>query len=148
MESVMTPVELQARREALGLSLKALGEVWGVRPQSIARWEYGQNQPKSWDWMDESLSAMEDYLADLIDTTVQNAQQAYEDTGEVALVTYDSRGAFYHWHPAARDYEWPNDGLGVPVELHRVATAHAAVKLRKLYDVDAVPIAAVPKLRA
>lgn len=146
MESVMTPVELQARREALGLSLNALGEVWGVRPQSIARWEYGQNQPKSWDWMDESLSAMEDYLADLIDKTVKTAQQAYEETGEVALVTYDSRGAFYHWHPDARDHVWPNDGLGVPVEIHRVATARAAVKLRHLCGQDAVPIAAVPKL--
>jgi len=143
----MTPVELQARREALGLSLNALGEVWGVRPQSIARWEFGQNQPKNWDWIDESLTAMEDYLTDLIDKTVENAQQAYEDTGEVALVTYDSRGAFYHWHPTARDHEWPSDGLGVPVELHRVATARAATQLRKLCNKDSVPIAAVPKLQ-
>lgn len=98
--------------------------------------------------MDESLSAMEDYLANLIEDTVRNAQQAYQETGEVALVTYDSRGAFYHWHPKARDHEWPNDGLGVPVELHRVATARAATQLRKLCDTDNVPIAAVPKLQS
>lgn len=143
----MTPVELQSRREALGLSLNALGEVWGVRPQSIGRWEFGQNQPRSWEWMDESLSAMEDYLEELIEETVKTALQSYEETGEVALVTYDSRGAFYHWHPGARDHVWPSDGLGVPVEIHRVATGRAAARLRELCNQDHVPIAAVPKLQ-
>lgn len=143
----MTPVELQSRREALGLSINALAEVWGVRPQNISRWEYGKNQPQSWDWMHESLTAMEDYLDDLIEKSVKHAQQVYEDEGEIALVTYNSRGAFYNWHPQAKDHEWPNDGLGVPVELHRVATARAAAHLRRLYGVDAVPIAAVPKVQ-
>src|SRR5699024_11352458 len=108
MEKTMTPVELQARREALGLSLNALGEVWGVRTQSIARWEFGQNQPKNWDWIDEALTAMEDYLTDLIDKTVENAPQASEDTGGVALVTKDSRGAHYHCKHTARDSESPS----------------------------------------
>src|SRR5699024_12252294 len=98
----MTPVELQARREALGLSIHALAEAWGVRPQKISRWEYGKNQPQSWDWMHESLSATEDYLADLIDKAVKHAQQVYEDEGEIAVGTYDSGGEPETRHPQAR----------------------------------------------
>lgn len=144
----MTPIELLSRREALGLSLNALSEVWGVRSQSIARWEFGQNQPKEWDWINATLTAMEDYLSELITKLVQTAQHVYEQTGEAALVTYDSRGAFYRWHPQARDKEWPGAGLGIPVELHRTATARAAVVLRGYYGPAAVTIAAAPKVDA
>lgn len=142
----MDPVALLARREALGLSLKALGEVWGVRTQSIARWEFGQNPPRDWSWIEDSITAMEGYQQELITEMVQAAKETYDDIGEAALVTFDSRGAFYRWHPDAREKEWPGGGYAVPVEVHRSATARAAVELRTQHGIEEVTITAAPKV--
>lgn len=140
----MTPVELKARREALGLSLKALGEVWGVRPQSITSWEEGFKAPRDWSWVTASISAMEDYQDDLTDQMITTGKETHADTGEAALITYDSRGSFYRWHPDAREKEWPGGGQSVPVELYRTAAARAGRQLRRLYGEEAVSLVEVP----
>lgn len=142
----MTPVELLARREALGLSLNALGEVWDVRSQSISRWEFGRNPPKDWSWIEASITAMEHYQAELVAQMVKTTKEILNETGEAALVTFNSRGAFYRWHPEARDKEWPGGGQGVPVELHRAATARAATELRILHGIKEVSISEAPDL--
>ncbi|MGP9587221.1 helix-turn-helix domain-containing protein [Micrococcaceae sp. AOP34-BR2-30] len=142
----MTPVELKARREALGLSIKALGEVLGVRTQSITKWEFGENPPRDWSWIDDALTGMEQYQDQLTEELVAAAKVTYEQTAEAALVTYGSRGDFYHWYPEAREREWPSAGLGVPVEIHRAATARAARGLRRIYDPKAVTISEVPRV--
>lgn len=144
----MTPVELVARREALGLSLNALGEVWDVRTQSISRWEHGTNPPKDWSWIDASITALEQYQAELVDQMVKTTKEILNDTGEAALVTYKSRGVFYRWHPEARDMEWPGGGQGVPVELHRAATARAAAELRITHGIENVSITEAPDVTA
>lgn len=142
----MTPVELKSRREALGLSIKALGEVWGVRTQSITRWEFGENPPRDWTWINESLTGMEDHQDQLTDELIATGEKTYDQTGEAALVTYDSRGAFYRWHPEARDKTWPGGGQGIPVELHRAAAARASRHLRRLYGEEVVTLAEVPRI--
>lgn len=141
----MTPVELLARREALGLSLKALGEVWGVRPDSIARWEFGRNPPRDWTWIAETIASMEEYQDDLVAELVEVARTLHAETGEAALVTFDSRGAFYGWHPEAREKKWRGSGKGVPVELHRTAAARAAYELRTVEGLKQVTISAAPE---
>lgn len=141
----MTPVELLARREALGLSLKALGEVWGVRPDSIARWEFGRNPPKDWTWIAETITSMEEYQDDLVAELIEASRRVHADTGEAALVTFHSRGAFYRWHPEARGKQWRGSGQGVPVELHRTATARAAYELRTVHGLEGISISAAPE---
>jgi len=141
----MDPVELTARREALGLSIKAFSEVLDIRERSLTRWEAGVTEPRDWSWLHDALLGMEDYLTDLIDEMVTNADTVYEATGQIGLISYDSRGAFYQWHPDARVQQWPGAGSGVPVEMHRVASARAAVILRQKYGDAPVNIAAVPK---
>lgn len=140
----MTPVELLARREALGVSLNALSEVWGMRYQSIARWEFGRAAPKDWAWIEESLTHMEEYQDDLVAELVEVARTLHTETGEAALVTFHSRGAFYRWHPEAREKQWRGSGKGVPVELHRTAAARAAYELRTVHGLERVTISAAP----
>lgn len=142
----MTPVELTARREALGLSNKALSEAWNIRYQNLARWEYGKNHPRDWDWMAASLTDMENYQIQLVEELVEDALEVYESTGEAALVTYNSRGAFYYWKPEARNKKWVSDGYGVPVELHRAAVARAAIKLRNEHGIENITISPAPYL--
>ena len=142
----MTPVELKSRREALGLSIKALSEVLDVRTQSITKWEFGENPPRDWSWINDALTGMEQYQDELTDELIAAADATYAQTSEAALVTYASRGDFYYWYPEAREKEWPSAGLGIPVELHRAATARAARQLRRRYGADAVTIAEVPRV--
>lgn len=144
MEAIMTPVELLARREALGLSLKALGEVLKVRPDSIARWEFGRKPPKDWSWIAEAIASMEEYQDDLVAELVDTSRTLHAETGEAALVTFHSRGAFYHWHPEARSKQWRGSGQSVPVELHRTAVARAAYELRTVHGLGRVTISAAP----
>lgn len=142
----MTPVELKSRREALGLSIKALGEVLDVRTQSITKWEYGENPPRDWNWINDALTGMEEYQDQLTEELIAAAKATYEETAEAALVTYSSRGDYYHWYPEAREKEWPTAGRGIPVELHRAATARAARELRRICGAEAVTITEVPRV--
>lgn len=139
----MTPVEMMARREALGLSRKALAEVLNIREENVNRWEFGKNHPRDWSWIDEALTALEDHQETLIEEMVTSATERHQGTGELVLMTFHSRRDYYRWLPEARQKEWAPGVQGIPVELHRSATARAAAQLRRQYA-EPVQVHAAP----
>lgn len=67
----MYGLELLARREGLGLSKPAMAEALNIREQNLDRWEFGKNPPRSWEWIERALTAMEDYQDRLVTTSWQ-----------------------------------------------------------------------------
>lgn len=139
----MTPVEMMARREALGLSRKALAEVLNIRDENVSRWEFGKNPPRDWSWIDKAMSALESHQETLIEEMMASATETWRETGDLVLMTFHSRRDYYQWLPEAREKEWAPGVTGVPVELHRAATARAAAQLRRQHNqpvqIDAAP---------
>jgi len=118
----MTPIELRARREALGLSQGLLADWLGVRQATVSRWEAGK-QPIPGDHPGEpgveaKLARLEDAVEGLIDRAVaaiDAAADAADDDGFEGVVLYVG----------------DTDVDGVPAAAHRVAMARA----RRLTDV-------------
>lgn len=141
----MTPLELKARREGLGLSIAALAEALNVAEKNLTRWEFGKNPPRSWEWIDQALTSFEDYRMQLATSMVDEALEAMEANGEAVVLTYASRGDYYFWRPDAREHQWPGEAVGVPVELHRSAAAYAKYLLRTGHDLSVPMMAAPPR---
>ena len=59
----MTPAELKARREALGLPARWLADRWGVSTTSVQRWECDRHLPPELEADLESIELMADDLA-------------------------------------------------------------------------------------
>ena len=140
----MNAIEMKCRREALGLSRDALADTLDVREQNITRWEFGKNPPRDWTWIDQALTALEDYRERLVVELVEQTLREHAESGAALLITYADRGSFYRWLP---EMESPEIGDGVaviPVELHRSAVAEAARRLRVEHDLHPL-IEAVPK---
>lgn len=134
----MYGLELLARREGLGLSKPALAEALNIRDKTLDRWEFGKNPPRSWDWIDQALTAMENYQDDLIDTLVTAVLEQHEQGAELIIMSYSTRLSYNGWNPQARDVTWGEEELrGVPVELHRAAAAKAARRLRREHQLHA-----------
>lgn len=126
----MYGVELVARREGLGLSRPALAAALNVREQNLTRWEFGKNPPRSWDWIKQALTAMEDYQGQLAEALAQDVLERVQAGGEPVIMVYASERAFLHWQPQSQQVQWTDRLSGVPVELHRAAAAEAARRVR------------------
>lgn len=135
-EIEMTPIELTARREALGVGVHALADYLEVRHQNLARWEVGKNPPRSWGWIDEALTELENFQQQLIDELIDAAETSYEATGEFGIITYRNDDNYWAWIDDARE-------RGIPVGVHRAAAARAAVWLRRQQGVR-VDVAVAP----
>lgn len=134
----MYGLELLARREGLGLSKPAMAEALNIREQNLDRWEYGKNPPRSWDWIDNALTAMEDYQDKLVEQMVAAVLERHEEGGEDIIMSYSTRRSFEGWNPRACEVTWGEDALrGVPVEMHRAAAAKAARRLRREHQIIA-----------
>lgn len=133
----MEAIELQARREALGLGVYALADHLDVRHQNVARWEAGKNPPRDWAWIDEALVKLEAFQNSLISTLVSTAKEAYESAGELALITFTTDDHYWDWMPLAGEDT-------IPVGIHRAATARAATILRELFG-QPVSISSAPR---
>ncbi|MEO4039900.1 hypothetical protein [Micrococcus luteus] len=134
----MYGLELLSRREGLGLSKPAMAEALNIREQNLDRWEFGKNPPRSWDWIDQALTAMEDYQDELVDQMVAAVLERHSEAEEDIIMSYSTRRSFEGWNPRSREVTWGEEQLrGVPVEIHRAAAAKAARRLRREHKITA-----------
>ena len=105
----LEPIELRARREAIGLSQAHLGEMLGVKQNTISQWESGKRAIP--DDVDAELDALE--------ASVERLAAEAVSLGEPLRAWGSDEAA------AAAGVD-----LGAPASLHRVAMARARATLR------------------
>lgn len=125
----MNPVELRARREALGLSQASLAAWMGNAQATVSAWESGTRTIP--DGVDSDLAELEDRVESLVGRMVEACLAVDEDA---LLLTHRTDTELAAAHP---------DMDGWPAALHRVACARAAAECR--VEGLRVPIAARPK---
>ena len=113
----MTPSELQARREALGLSQVQLGKYLGIAQATINRYEHGRRRIP--DAVVSQLELLEAATVTLTDRMVEMTE-AKQGGERLALITYTDDTRFWEQHP---EHE------GLPAIVHRVAAARARAEL-------------------
>lgn len=109
----------RARREALGLSRKNLGELIGVGESTIRNWEIGKGEPRDPMSIHMLLGGLEDEMLLLIDQLMEPMDGDKPKTGEpLYLRCYEHQS----------DYETlePYWSKLLPIQTHRVAVAIAA----------------------
>lgn len=128
----MRPLELKARREALGLSQASLSLLLNVSQPTIAQWESGSRSPRDPVSIDLTLTQLEDLQDQLIDELCETAQHssALLDSPQVEITTYRTDSAY--WEADARARE-----LAIPSGLHRCAAAWAKRTLAIESEIDA-----------
>lgn len=112
-------IEWRARREALGLPQDVYARLVGVSQDVVSKWEHGRRVPRDPVSVRMRLGELEDILEDLIAELVADVTVGGDP---VELVTYASDEDWWAASPGARR-------AGLPAQLHRVATARAAVEL-------------------
>ena len=111
----MTPIELQARREALGLSQSLLAAVLDVKQATISRWESGDRGIP--EFAESRIVDMENAVESLIERMLALATEHGADV----LIVHGDDAAFWRAHPEMD---------GWPAALQRVAAARALVEAR------------------
>lgn len=117
--TTVEPVEWRSRREALGLSQDAYAAWIGTSQAAVSNWEHGRRPPRDPVSVRMRVSELEDIMEDLIAQVVADVSV---EVGPVVLVTYATDAAWWAASPGA-------ERAGLPAQLHRVATARAAVEL-------------------
>lgn len=108
----VNPLEVRARREALGLSQGLLASLLGVAQATVSNWEAGKRAiPEG---LSEDLAVQEEIVEDLVDLATELLDAAEGDP--VSLAVYATDGELWESHP---------EMVGVPSVLHRVAMARA-----------------------
>lgn len=141
----MHPVELTARRQALGLPRPDLAKLLEVREHTILHWEQGSTPPRSWDWIHEVLTALERFQRALTQKMVADTLELAPHRADLAITTYLSQEDYEAGDPDSREVPWPAGVRGVPVEIHQVAAARAAQAPRTDHQLG-VALKAVPRL--
>lgn len=113
----MNPIELRARREALGLAQDGLAAVLGVKQSTVSLWEGGKRGIPA--GADAELARLEDRVLDMIDQMVELVEEAPEVS---VLLVHTEQAGWDAAHP---------DGDGSPPVLQRIAAARALVELRE-----------------
>lgn len=115
------PIELRARREALGLSQVDLARLLNVRQNTVSQWEAGVRTPRDPVGVLMALSGLEDEFDDLVDRIADLGEHssAVRNTPVVELRTYATDTAYWAAEAAA-------DHKATPAAMHRAATAYAA----------------------
>ena len=113
-------IEWRARREALGLPQDVYARLVGVSQDVVSKWEHGRRSPRDPVGVHMRMAELEDVMEDLIAQIVADGLVYGGDP--VELVTYASDEDWWAASPGARR-------AGLPAQLHRVATARAAVEL-------------------
>lgn len=109
----MIPIELRARREALGLSQPALAGLLHVAPVCVSGWEDGTRSIPG--GLDVQLTEYEEIMEQLVDHAVEAIEHLDSDCTPVLRVC-GSDSQLWAAIPAL-------DGL--PAAVHRVAMARA-----------------------
>jgi transcriptional regulator with XRE-family HTH domain len=120
----MTPIELKARREALGLSQSALAGMLDVAQNTVSQWEGGQRRVP--DGIDAELAACEDLVEEFVDLTLRHVTR---NPGSDFVSTHATDTAMWAAQPQLE---------GKAAVLHRVAMARAATILRRDYHPVAI----------
>lgn len=121
----MDPVELRARRVALGLSQLELAEMLACTQSTISRWEGGFASPRDPASVDSVLQEAEGLADELIGRLEKGAEHASGilDSPFMRIRTYRTDAELW-----ARD-AWCEE-RGVRASMHRVAAARAARLVR------------------
>lgn len=123
----MTPIELRARRAALGLSQVDLAAVLGTSQAAVSHWEAGARSPRDPQFLEDHLTALEDTVTFL----TESAKRIMLDSvrvGAGAIIVfpvYANNEDYWDTDDVARQRE-------IPASLHRVAAAHAAYGVRQI----------------
>jgi transcriptional regulator with XRE-family HTH domain len=129
------PIELTARREALGLTIAGLAKHLDIRESNLARWEGGTYTPRDWDWIDEALERLERYQDDEFHRLRALADESGLEGPAGRIRTYGSDADLWSASESAKQ-------LRVPAVVHRTAAARAAVAFRENHgkpaDIEAV----------
>jgi hypothetical protein len=113
----VTPIELKARREALGLSQAALASMLDVAQNTVSQWEGGQRRiPEG---IGAELAACEDLVDEFVHRTLV---QITNTPGPKIVFTHASDAAMWVAQPQLH---------GKAAVLHRVAAARAVDELRR-----------------
>lgn len=112
-------IEWRARREALGLPQDVFARLVGVSQDIVSKWEHGRRSPRDPVGVHMRLAELEDVMEDLIAELVADVTVGGDP---VELVTYATDEDWWAASPGA-------ERAGLPAQLHRVATARAAVEL-------------------
>lgn len=115
----MTPIELTARREALGFNALRFAGWLGVARSTASQWESGLRRIPG--QVEEQVGELEDRVAVLVAETVKDLTRQC-DAGAVCAtaVTFRDDDALWAAHP-----RW----AGMPAVVHRVALARALTAL-------------------
>ena len=121
----MEPIELRARRAALGLEQRELAEMLACSPSVIEQWETGADEmsdPVSVDLVLQSAENLADELLDRLEGWVEHASGVL-DSPYVDIRTYGSDSEL-----------WASDAWcaehGVRASMHRTTAAWAARLVR------------------
>ena len=117
--TTVEPVEWRSRREALGLSQDAYAAWIGTSQAAVSNWEHGRRSPRDPVSVRMRVSELEDIMEDLVAQIVADVTVGGDP---VELVTYATDEDWWAVSPGA-------ERAGLPAQLHRVATARAAVEL-------------------
>lgn len=117
--TAITASEVQARREALGLSQSALAAYLHVSQATVSRWE--SRSSRAPDGVAAELDNLEQRVETLVDLMVDTALDTLDaDMPLGHLITHTTDASFWEAHP---EHE------GLPAALHRVAVARARAEL-------------------
>lgn len=117
--TTVASIEWRARREALGLPQDVFARLIGASQDVVSKWEHGRRSPRDPVGVHMRVSELEDIMEDLIAQIVADVTVGGDP---VELVTYATDAAWWAASPGA-------ERAGLPAQLHRVATARAAVEL-------------------
>ncbi len=130
----MNPIELRARRAALGLSQAELAALLGCPRPVLSTWETGTRSPRDPLSIQLALAELEDVLDGLISDLAEQIEHAsgVQDSAMVTKRTYESDKDWWAVDAEARKAR-------LPAAMHRVALARAAAEARE----DGISVAIV-----
>lgn len=116
----MDPIEIKARREALGLNQEDMAAILGVKQITVSQWERGTRSPRDPAEIAMRLGQIEKIHDKIIDRLCEIGEHSssVRDTPEVVLHTYRTDEAYWAADAEARENDWP-------AVLHRSACAWA-----------------------
>lgn len=127
----MTPLDLQARREMLGLSQADLARLLDVAQPTISAWENGSRTPRDpitvLMQLQQLADAQEELVVQLVDLIEGKSAKLHQPA--VELVTYRQDVDYWVADPAARKAR-------IPASMHRVAAAHAAAEVEAEHGIS------------
>lgn len=125
----MDPIEIKARREALGLNQEDMAALLGVKQITVSQWEAGLRSPRDPADVALRLAQIEEIQEKIIDDLCELAEHSsgVRDTPNVVLHTYRTNDAYWEADAEARENGWP-------AVLHRSACAWA----RRILEEDGI----------